>query len=166
MKGYKGYTRVLNFSVLAVWFLLTACGPATSGGIRGMSRASSPIGTTVPDTPPTSVSPVPTLYLFGGEDHKTALGCLTCSKFDVNSVLNEYGMHGSQYSVDSIWNKYSEFGSRYSIYGVCNPYASDPPVIVDLNGNYYGRLTTNQYSLEWGIGRQFLTWLTEKVCAD
>jgi len=47
--------------------------------------------------------------------------------------------------VQSIFNPYSQFGSRYSAYSACNPYATDPPVIVDENGNYYGRLTVNTY---------------------
>ncbi len=83
--------------------------------------------------------------LFGGEGHRTYLGCLNCSRFDTDSVFNKYGEHGSRYSTPSIFNKYGEFGSRYSDTSVCNPYATDPPVIVDHNGQFYGRLTVNRY---------------------
>src|SRR5215469_18684009 len=61
-----------------------------------------------------SPPPLPKLMIFGGEDHKTYLGCLSCSEYSIDSVFNEYGTHGSRYSAESIWNHYSEFGSRYS----------------------------------------------------
>ena len=47
----------------------------------------------------------------------------------------------------------------------CNPYATDPPVIVDSAGHYYGRLTLNQYHGEIGAGRNYVEWLKEKVCS-
>jgi hypothetical protein len=97
--------------------------------------------------------------IFGGEGHKTYLGCLNCSQYVADSVLNKYGTHGSPYSSDSIWNKYGEYGSAYSNYGACNRYAVDPPVIVDQDGNYYGRLTLNTYHPEIGMGRRYLDWL-------
>jgi hypothetical protein len=102
--------------------------------------------------------------VFGGVDHKTYLGCLSCSEYATDSIMNSYGTHGSAYSIESIWNHYSEFGSAYSMYGACNPYASDPPVIVDQGGNYYGRLTVNQYHPERGTGTKYLDWLTNSVC--
>jgi hypothetical protein len=37
----------------------------------------------------------PKLMLFGGEGHKTYLGCLNCPKYASDSVFNEYGPHGS-----------------------------------------------------------------------
>src|ERR1700751_63241 len=80
----------------------------------------------------------PKLMLFGGDGHKIYLGCLNCSEYATDSVFNEYGQSGSRYSSESIWNKYGDFGSAYSSFGVCNPYATDPPVIVDHEGNYYG----------------------------
>jgi hypothetical protein len=88
------------------------------------------------------------LMIFGGQDHKIYLGCLSCNEYAPDSVFNSYGNNGSPYSAQSVWNHYSEFGSPYSIYGACNPYASDPPVIVDQNGNYYGRLVLPQLELE------------------
>ena len=48
------------------------------------------------------------LMVFGGADHRTYLGCLNCSQFAVDSVLNEYGQHGSRYSSESIWNHYGD----------------------------------------------------------
>ena len=104
------------------------------------------------------------LMIFGGSDHKTYLGCLTCSEYDADSVYNEYGTHGSAYSNESIWNQYGDYGSKYSSEGACNPYADDPPVIVDQNGKYYGRLSLNTYHSESGIGTKFYDWLRKKVC--
>jgi hypothetical protein len=76
------------------------------------------------------------LMLFGGRDHKTYLGCLNCSKFDTDSVANEFGPHGSAFETDSIFNRFGDFGSPYSDYSPCNRFASDPPVIVDPRGNF------------------------------
>jgi len=46
-------------------------------------------------------------------------------------------------SQTSIFNHYNEFGSPYSSFSVCNRYATDPPVMVDGSGRFYGRLTLN-----------------------
>src|SRR5215475_10262861 len=54
------------------------------------------------------------IMLFGGEDHKVYLGCLSCNEYASDSVLNRYGDHGSRYSDTSIFNKYGDYGSRYS----------------------------------------------------
>ena len=86
------------------------------------------------------------LLLFGGEDHKTFLGCLNCGKYDSGSICNKYGQQGSKYATDSIWNKYGHFGSKYSDQSPWNKYASHPPVIVDRNGTFYGYLTANKYN--------------------
>jgi hypothetical protein len=73
--------------------------------------------------------------------------------------LNAYGSYGSAYSSTSIFNHFSDYGSAYSSYGACNPYAADPPVIVDNAGNYYGRLTLNQYHPQIGVGGQYHDFL-------
>ena|SRR5438034_7943010 len=99
------------------------------------------------------------LMVFGGQGHQTYLGCLSCSKYDAESVFNEYGAHGSQYGAESIMNPYSEFGSPYSATSACNPYASDPPVIVDGNGVYYGRLTVNTYRSDGPPNQELRAWL-------
>jgi serine/threonine protein kinase len=41
---------------------------------------------------------------------------------------------------------------------------TDPPVIVDHEGRYYGRLTLNLYDTEIAAGRQYVGWLKERVC--
>jgi hypothetical protein len=106
------------------------------------------------------------LMIFGGTNHETYLGCLNCAQAAPDSISNEYGQNGSRYSQTSIWNHYSQFGSPYAPYSACNPYSTDPPVIVDDAGTYYGRLTLNQFHPELGAGRQPINWLKQVVCAE
>ncbi len=116
---------------------------------------------TVPTAPP---APAHKLMIFGGQGHQTYLGCLNCSKFATDSVFNEFGSYGSPYSVDSIFNSYGEFGSAYSMYSACNAYASDPPVLVDETGSFYGRLTVNRYNPQVLHDETVLQWLEGSVC--
>jgi hypothetical protein len=157
-KEQKWKTRLLAMSVIGFATLtMTACSPAArqraatiaSGAAAGAAGAA-----------PQSAK----LMIFGGEDHKTYLGCLNCNEYASDSITNAYGHYGSPYSAESIWNHYSQFGSPYSNYSACNPYASDPPVIVDQNGTYYGRMTVNQYHPQPGAGPRYYGWLTETVC--
>ncbi|MDR5731265.1 hypothetical protein QCE47_02730 [Caballeronia sp. LZ025] len=104
------------------------------------------------------------LLLFGGHDHKVFLGCLTCSEYASNSVHNEYGPHGSAYASESIFNHYSDYGSAYSSNSPCNQYANNPPVIVDEDGGFYGRLTLNQYHAQANQNENLRVWLKGKVC--
>src|SRR5260370_27845871 len=135
-------------------FTVAACSPASrqraatiaSGAAAGAAGASAP-------------QSLAKLMIFGGQDHKTYLGCLSCNEYAPDSVFNSYGRNGSPYSSQSIWNHYSEFGSPYSTYSACNPYASDPPVIVDQNGTFYGRLTVNEYHPQRGAGAKYTGWL-------
>lgn len=108
------------------------------------------------------------LLLFGGQGHKTFLGCLNCGKYDSGSVCNKYGEFGSKYSTTSIWNKYGEYGSKYSNLSPWNKYASEPPVIVDREGGFYGYLTANQYHAQRTRirGLLMLTNLAEAVNED
>jgi len=147
--------RVLSRFFLAAFFLTicSGCSPAARsnvgsalGGLAG------------------GVAPPLKLMLFGGESHKTYLGCLSCDEYGTDSVVNKYGSYGSSYSDTSIWNHYSDFGSPYSDYGACNPYANDPPVIVDSAGKFYGRLTLNVYHPQFGSGKGYHDWLLNTVC--
>ncbi len=108
-------------------------------------------------------APAPTmpaeLLIFGGANHDVFLGCLTCSKYDAGSVLNDYGSYGSRYSATSIVNQYSQYGSRYSSESACNPYTSSAPVVVDRAGNYYGELTVNRYNAKRTQIGAALQWL-------
>ncbi|WP_429408259.1 hypothetical protein [Paraburkholderia sp. MM5482-R1] len=104
------------------------------------------------------------LLLFGGRDHDVFLGCLTCSQYDQHSVQNEYGPHGSPYESTSIFNHYGDYGSAYSDVSPCNRFANNPPVIVDQNGKFYGRLTLNQAHAQANNNENLNVWLKGKVC--
>jgi hypothetical protein len=104
------------------------------------------------------------LMIFGGPDHGTYLGCLSCQEAALDSVLNELGRYGSPYRPESIWNHYKQFGSPYSPYSACNELATDPPVIVDQDGTAYGRLTLDKNSPKIGAGARFYDWLVSSVC--
>ncbi len=134
---------------------LSGCSPAARSAVaaaaNGVSTSTGGVGTAK-------------FMIFGGVDHKIYLGCLNCSQYVSDSVFNEYGQHGSRYSSESIWNHYGEYGSAYSTYGACNAYATDPPVIVDNAGNYYGRLTLNRYHAQFGAGGKYYDWLKQSVC--
>ncbi len=77
----------------------------------------------------TSTSFCQVLHLYGGKNHDEYLGCLNCDIYDRNSIWNEYGTYGSQYNSNSPWNAYG----------------TNPPVVVDKDGNFYGYFTVNKY---------------------
>lgn len=87
----------------------------------------------------------PALLLFGGKDHKVFLGCLNCGRFDSSSVCNRYGDFGSRFSDKSIWNRFGNYGSRFSSESPWNKFATDPPVVVDRDGSFYGYFTANRF---------------------
>ena len=107
--------------------------------------------TTTTTSPPTTTTvPANVVPVCGGQrlvvSHDgTYLGCLTCSPYSPESVLNVIGSYGSAYSATSINNQYSSYGSRYSTYSACNQYASAPPYIVDQQRCSYGRMSLNAY---------------------
>jgi len=104
------------------------------------------------------------LMIFGGPGHNTYLGCLNCPEYASDSVFNKYGTHGSAYAAESVFNRYSNFGSAYGLNSPCNPYATDPPVIVDANGGFHGRLTVNAYNVDRSRSGQIQAWIAG-VCA-
>lgn len=85
------------------------------------------------------------LHLYGGKEHDVYLGCLNCDKYSPNSIWNSYGDYGSKYNIKSIWNSYGIYGSQYSNTSPFNSYATEPPVIVDKDGGFYGYFTVNSY---------------------
>jgi hypothetical protein len=103
------------------------------------------------------------LLVFGGNGHHVFLGCLSCSKYETDSVFNTYGTYGSRLSPESLLNPHSDYGSRDSPHGACSPYATDPPVVADRAGRHYGRLTMNK-SAEPIQNSTVLAWLV-RVCS-
>jgi len=103
------------------------------------------------------------IYLYGGRGNDTFLGCWNCNEYASNSVLNEYGPHGSTYASDSIFNRYGQFGSPYSQYSPCNRYAANPPVLVNGSGKFFGYVTLNRYKQGAITDRETVAWL-KGVC--
>ncbi len=68
------------------------------------------------------------------------------NQYSQKSIYNQYGNYGSKYNANSIFNKYGDYGSDYSEYSPFNRYASKAPWLMDRYGNYYGRLSVNQYA--------------------
>ena len=85
------------------------------------------------------------LLLYGGNDSSIFLGCLNCNRFSSESICNRFGEYGSRFSSNSIWNRFGEYGSRFSSYSPWNKFASDPPAIVDRQGNFYGYFSSNRH---------------------
>lgn len=88
---------------------------------------------------------VKALLLFGGEDHKTFLGCLNCSELSKASVCNQLGKYGSSLQADSIWNSFGTFGSSFSKDSPWNSFSNSAPIIVDPDGNSYGYFSVNGF---------------------
>ena len=72
------------------------------------------------------------------------LGKLTSNIYDLESILNTYGLYGSPFSSTSINNKYGVYGSPYSSLSPYNADTSTPPVIY-LRGTRCGFLSVNQF---------------------
>jgi len=85
------------------------------------------------------------LLIFGGKNHKTFLGCLNCNNFESKSIWNSFGKYGNRFNSNSIWNQFGNFGSEFSADSPWNEFASNPPIIVDKNGKFYGYLTRNEF---------------------
>ena len=83
------------------------------------------------------------LVIYGGANQDTYLGCLTCIRFDPESVCRAGGRYGSHLSPQSIWNQSGTFGGQFSPYSPWNPFAKNPPVVLDKAGNRYGLFWVN-----------------------
>jgi hypothetical protein len=87
------------------------------------------------------------IMIFGGADHKTYLGCLNCARSSRESIFNEAGEYGHCAGAlsDNLFCRgpLKEFGSvgPFHDLSACGSSASNPPVIVDELGGYYGRFS-------------------------
>ncbi len=86
------------------------------------------------------------------------LGKLSLNIYDPESILNVYGLYGSQYSVVSTKNPYGIYGSPYSSLSPNNPYTSTPPTIY-LRGVKYGYLTLNPFLFGSVNPHQIESWM-------
>lgn len=119
-----------NFLILLLSFLSFGCGDYDSFGDETYNNVS---------------MPYTTLYIYGGKNEEDYLGKLNASKYDSESIWNEYCKYGNKYNSKSIWNAYGTYGNEYGQYSPFNKYASYPPVLRDRNGKFYGYFTANKY---------------------
>ena len=106
------------------------------------------------------------VLVYGGADEDVFLGCLTCSEYDSDSIFNQFGPHGNEFASESIRNRFSVYGSRFSHLSACSSSASDPPILVDEDGGYYGRLTLNPYHPEISETTEIIDLLESSICVE
>ncbi len=71
------------------------------------------------------------------------LGKISQNVVDSESITNVVGTYGSIVSSTSIFNIVGSYGSIVSSKSPFNIVASNPPQILDKNGNFYAFLTKN-----------------------
>jgi hypothetical protein len=86
------------------------------------------------------------------------LGKLCLNRYDVESIVNRYGIYGSPYSISSIYNKYSLYGSQYSSLSPFNKYTTTPPTVY-LRGQICGFLSVNKFLLGRIDPEHIVTWM-------
>lgn len=111
----------------------------------GDGTLASQISTTTITASPVPVASSVALYLFGGTNNNTYLGCVNCNQFHEESICNRFGTYGSSFSNSSIWNQFGTYGSSFQSYSPWNSFSSFGPIIVDSNGLSYGYFTTNAF---------------------
>ncbi len=98
------------------------------------------------------------------KEHDIYLGCLSCPKDHKDSVQNKNGTYGSKYSSKSIFSKYGEYGKKYSKLSPCFKYATNPPIVADEDGNFYGFFSVNKNQEKLITDQRTLNWLKNEVC--
>ena len=58
----------------------------------------------------------------------TFLGVASANPYDLDSISNPFGLHGSEYSANSINNPYGIYGSEYSSESATNPFLVSEPL--------------------------------------
>jgi hypothetical protein len=118
--------------------------------------------------PAASIAQTEALLLFGGQNNRIFLGCLNCNRFSSDSICNRFGDYGSRFSDKSIWNRFGDYGSRFSD-SPWNRFPSNPPVIVDRSGNFYGYFSISAaYRSPQKVPAvaQFLAWAADQDDLD
>ncbi len=85
------------------------------------------------------------ILIFGGQNNKEFLGCLTCSEMSANSVFNDFSQYGWANGF-GVWNPFGPYKNPFSSTSACNEFSAQGPVLVDRKGNFYGRLTVNEFA--------------------
>src|SRR3989344_1059053 len=85
------------------------------------------------------------IIIMGGGSQDRFLGCLTCGEFTQDSVWNQYSRHGWENKFGT-WNRFGEHANPYGPNSACNQFGTNAPVLVDRQGEFYGRLSVNEYA--------------------
>ncbi len=104
------------------------------------------------------------LRVYGERDHDVFLGCLNCSEISQESMKNPISIYGAAISPKSLFNRLSLYRNSFSSQSACNKLATDPPVVVDAQGHYYGLLTLNPLNPKRTQYRAIAGWL-DALCA-
>jgi hypothetical protein len=108
------------------------------------------------------------ILIFGGNNNKDFLGCLSCNEMSGNSVWNEMSQYGWNNGFGK-WNPFGPYKNPFSSYSACNEFTSNGPVLVDRNGKFYGKLTMNEYangSVCGLSGNEKICRALKVMCAD
>lgn len=138
----------------------------SASGIDGQGR-SFDTGSVVVGVEPPSVTPPfqnsTRVDMYGGANGRVYLGCVTCNRFDSDSIYNQFGNYGSRFSSTSIWNQFSDYGSPFNTYSACNAFATNPPIWL-VGNQVLGELTLNQFRTNRIRDAAVLAWLRDSVC--
>ncbi len=96
-------------------------------------------------------------YIYAADG--TFLGTVSKNRFELSSLTNEFGPHGSPYSPESIFNQFGNYGSPYATYSPFNPLSTNPPHFLDASGRYLGELSANQMIADRIDTSEFVSWL-------
>lgn len=86
------------------------------------------------------------------------LGILSSNRYQLDSVMNEYGSYGSRFSSTSIFNQYCQYGSKIGFYSPFNPHTNTPPKII-FRGQWVGLLTMNMFLQNRLDPHQLFDWI-------
>lgn len=73
-----------------------------------------------------------------------AVSAQAACPWDPACLNNPHGA-GNPYKADGLNNPHSQYGNRFSNKSPNNPYATDAPKLYDSQGDYRGRLSSNQF---------------------
>jgi hypothetical protein len=114
----------------------------------GVEDASSDVNITAINPPSTITDSNVHLFSTDSTNNIIYLGCWTCNQFDSNSIHNSFSNYGNSFSSLSIRNAFSTYGNPFSPKSACNTLGNDAPNLFDGIGEYYGRISTNQFSTD------------------
>ncbi|MCR4469848.1 MULTISPECIES: 4-fold beta flower protein [unclassified Burkholderia] len=95
-----------------------------------------------------------TLVAFDG----VSLGKVNRNPFDSESMVNEFGPHGSQFETRSIFNQFGTYGNPFSPLSPYNEFSQQAPRFVK-NGSVLGTLTANTFVQNRIDPEKFVEWL-------